>query len=245
MDITQLPFRLRTERQRKRSRKSDFDKQLLALRRLEDILWNARKALPMVPLEEPYQKGWKRSFVLREDVKRSGHAAFYEELLAKINTVEYSADKLFKVKKRRKARNIYVARQQHLRAFTWQEWIDPKLKITDKEKPHFHWQQIWNPFQKNWHERLVFNEPWRYVLKVKPHMITHAKMLDNVLEQQIAQLGNYIDRNHLRARISKITGGDFNYGVLTYAQKEKHRNEFKNKPLHVILDAYMDEQTTT
>jgi len=240
-----LPYRLRTARQKKRLQKSDFDKQLLELRRLEDVLWNARKALPIVPLKEPYQKGWKRSFVLRDDVKRSGNAAFYEELLTKINTVEYSSDKAFKTKKRRKTQNIYVAREQHLRAFTWQEWTDPKLKVTDKEKPHFHWQQIWNPFQKCWHERLVFNEQWRYVLQIKPHIITHVKLIDSVLEQQIKQLDNRIERNHLRPRMSKIIGGRYHYGKLPYNQNKLYKSFVKNKPLHAILGHCMDEQTTT
>jgi len=58
----------------------------------------------MVQLEEPYQRGWKRSFILREDVARCHAAEFYAILLAKINTETYSTNKGFTHKKRRRGK---------------------------------------------------------------------------------------------------------------------------------------------
>jgi len=242
MDISHLPYRLRTARQKKRLQRSDFDKQLLALYRHETLLWNVRAALPLVPLREPYQKGWKRSFIIRADVKRSSAAPFYEALLPKINTVEYSADQQFKCKKRRKSRKTYLVRQQYLKTFTKQEWDS---MFTIKEKPHFHLKQTWNSKQRIWNIRFLFNEPWRYVLKVEPHIITHVKMIDSVLEQQISEVNNYIERNYLRPRMTKIRGGGYNYYRRTDTEKEKYRNTLKNKPLHVLLGQCISEQTTT
>ena len=99
-----LSYKLKTARQKKRLQKEDFDKRLIQIHKQEETLWNNRRKLPMVPLEQPYQKGWKRFFVLREDVRRCNKAAFYQQLLDKINTVQYSNDKNFKAKKNRSSK---------------------------------------------------------------------------------------------------------------------------------------------
>ena len=79
-----LSYRLRSARNKKRDlKKEDKEKRLIQLHKQEVMLWTDRRKLPWVPLAEPYQKGWKRFFVLREDVKRSNNAGFYESLLEK------------------------------------------------------------------------------------------------------------------------------------------------------------------
>jgi hypothetical protein len=122
-----LSYRLRSARDKKRSQKEDFEKRLIQLDKRENRLRAEKQKLPWVPLSEPYQKGWKRYFVLREDVKRSKNAGFYQSLLEKINTIQYSKDEAFKVKKRRKRRNVYEVKKQAVREFDQQEWDSPKL----------------------------------------------------------------------------------------------------------------------
>lgn len=92
----------------------------------------------MIPLDQPYQKGWKRSFVLREDVAKSGVAAFYSNLLPKINMTDYAADKSFKRKIRRKRKKGYEVRTLYLREFSTCEWHHPKCKLTEAEKALFY-----------------------------------------------------------------------------------------------------------
>jgi hypothetical protein len=85
--------RLKSKRKKKQLVKKDFEKQLIQLSKREKELWKKRRELPLVPLVAPYQKGWQRYFVLREDVARSNDALFYDILLEKINTVQYAPDK--------------------------------------------------------------------------------------------------------------------------------------------------------
>jgi len=40
----------------------------------------------MGDLRPPYQRGWNRFFVLREDMKQDSKAKFFIQLLEKINT---------------------------------------------------------------------------------------------------------------------------------------------------------------
>ncbi|MBC8032998.1 MAG: hypothetical protein H7Y03_02550 [Chitinophagaceae bacterium] len=133
MDPQEWPYRLRTARQKKRLVKKDFDKQLIKLSRKQGELWKQRRNLPMIPLEHPYQKGWKRLFVLREDIQNLPNADFYQALLDKINTVKYHHDKSFKIKKRRKRRYGQKNIGQTLTEISDYDWYRNWYKLSDEE----------------------------------------------------------------------------------------------------------------
>lgn len=192
----------------------------------------------MVPLEEPYQSGWKRSFVLREDVARSGKAAFYAALLGKINTVMYSTDKGFKQKKRRFRKRVYVDTPQFLRAFYLHQWYNPNCCLSAEERVHFH--LVEEVRDKLLEYKYVFSEPWRYVLKIERNMITHVKLVDEVLEQRIAQLDNYIERRSLSPAMQKAMKG-YTWRWRHFEEKAKYRNPLRDKPLHQILETVAEE----
>src|SRR5690349_6246627 len=80
-----LSYRLRTVRQKKRMQYEDFDKKLLKLDKEETRLCKQKQVIIWEPLKPPVQRGWNRFFVLREDVATSKHAAFFENILKKIN----------------------------------------------------------------------------------------------------------------------------------------------------------------
>jgi len=109
-----LCYRLRTARQKKRLQYEDFYKQLIQLYKEEKALYQQQKNLGWEPLKPPVQKGWKRFFVLRDDVAKSKHAEFFQNILNKINTYDWSYRKNFKIRKRKMGRKIYVVKTQKL-----------------------------------------------------------------------------------------------------------------------------------
>ncbi len=232
--------RLRQAREKKRLQKKDFDKQLIRLEKRRIILWKKKQSLPWVPLKEPYQKGWKRFFVLREDVKRCSNASFYETLLGKINTTHYSTNKAFKAKRKRKARNVYVVEKQDLKEFSVAEFNSPKTGLTEKECRLFYLKTTWNPYTKLWVQRMAFKEPWRYVLKIRPHIITEVRLVDNTLEQEYQQLENRVERSHWKRKIYKLTKGRNQYGRFCSVKMIKPREQFNNNALRVLLDQCRD-----
>ena len=231
-----MAYRLRTARQKKRLQKEDRDKQLVQLDKRLTYLRQAMRLLPEVPLDEPYQKGWKRFFVLRHDVGNSTRATFYETLLAKINTVKYWPDKAFTVKRRRKGKKVREAIPQDLVEFTVCQWSQNKMKLTDAEKACFHTELRWGVHDLRPHICHVFDEPWRYVLKVERNMITKVKLHDAILEQQFAEVDQYIDGNLLRYRIRSLTNGRKDYWKRYQGERLRERYPFTNKALHTILD---------
>ena len=241
VDEYALCSRFKNKRKKKRLVKEDFEKQLIQLRKLEIELRKKRRDLPLVALAEPYQKGWQRHFVLREDVARSNESTFYKTLLEKINTFQYSQDKSFKRKKKRKRKYVYNEKLQTVKEFLVSEWRSPKLELTEKEKVHFYKRERWCSNCKCYHTYYVFNEPWRYVMRVRPNMITHTKMVDADLESEIQVLRNYIVNFNLRYKINKLVDG-FSYRN-RYDQNEnpREKNPIKNKSLHLLYQQYVDE----
>ncbi len=241
MDLHDLPYRLKTERRKKRLVKKSRDKQLIRLYKRENLLCKQKRELPMIPLKHPYQRGWKRFFVLRDNVAKSPDAEFYQEILKKINTVKYHHDKNFRVRKRRKCRYYYAEKQQRLRELTEREWLANSLKLSDAEKQCFYAKMEWDKNKYRMVATYVFVECWRFALVVKPHIIYEVKMHDEALERELKEIDNKIERNYLRPRIRRLTNGrSYRYYWRHYAGQSKYINNLKNKPLYLIEDEYRD-----
>ncbi|MBC8032999.1 MAG: hypothetical protein H7Y03_02555 [Chitinophagaceae bacterium] len=72
-----------------------------------------------------------------------------------------------------------------------------------------------------------------------PHIIYEVQMHDEVLEQEIAELDNYVERNNLWHRINRLTNGR-SYHRWVYIEKPKYYNELKNMPRYANKEAYLD-----
>jgi hypothetical protein len=227
-----LSYRLRTVRQKKRMQYEDFDKQLLQLNREEKLLYKQKLALGWEPLVPPVQKGWKRFFVLREDVARSKHAECFENILAKINTYDWSYRKDFKVRKGRYGKHKYGVKPQSL--LRPDESHFQQLGFTDFEKQFFY-EQWFLYGKKELVKRYVFSEPWRFVLRVRPNMIDKIRKKDPLLEKRIKEIDNYLDTNYYRGRMSKLLYGS-GWGNWRRGEDLREKNVLKNKPLPRILD---------
>ena len=228
-------YRLRTARQRKRMARKGFEKKLRALDRERTELWRKKNNLGWIELKPPVMRGWKRFFVLRQDVAESQYAAFYQNILDKINTTVISNRKDFKIKKKRVRKWKYEEKKQqlkepNLKAFT-------KMNFSEREQEFFQDKYVMDCYNQ-WVKVFEFKEPWRFVLKVRPNMIYKTRVRDEVIEKRSAELYNYFDRNHLRPRVAKLKGESYRYSW--YREKyfdPRETYEFKNVPLPQILDS--------
>jgi hypothetical protein len=227
-----LSYRLRTARQKKRMQYEDFDKQLIQLHKERMKLMEQIRNLGWMPLEPPVQRGYKRTFVLREDVSKSKHAELYASILEKVNNIQYSSDKRFKKKKRKLGRKIWVDRSQFLNKILSGHF--EKLALSDAEKQCFY--ELWemnNSFQLVKYYAVV--EPWRYMLKVMPNMITKTRIKDIELETRDREIDDYLDWNMHNRRLEKILNGARYYHWKAGA-KHTELYPFKNKSIHAIMD---------
>lgn len=231
-------YRLRTPRQRRRAVLTHRDKQLLALHRRRKALWQQRRDRPLVPLEPPVMRGWKRSFVLRDDVARRPDAAFYERILERINTVQYSHRRDFKKKRRSQGRKIHVARDQYLKRLELWEW--QKAGFTPQEAALFDLVEAPCPYRPGtWVYRYVFREAWRYVLRIRPNRITHTRLHNAEAEATEKAIDNYLERQDKRNRLNKLLdGSSCRNRWKAWKPADPHyprRRPFRNIPLHGLL----------
>ncbi|RYD53328.1 MAG: hypothetical protein EOP52_04095 [Sphingobacteriales bacterium] len=235
--IETTAYRLRTKRQRRRARLKDRDRQLLALDKRRETLWQLQRERLWILIDPPIVRGWKRSFILRDDVARHQDAPLYERILERINETQYSYRRDFKQKTRRQGRKIHVVREQHLKRLDSWEWS--RCAFTPEEAAQFDW--VGEPSTHGavtW--RAVFREPWRFVLRIQPNIITKTRQHDEGLEAELKAIANYLDRNQLHGRLNTLLkgGGYRSWRRESNVPKDRShpsRRSFRNVPLHAIL----------
>lgn len=231
--------RIRSLRKRKRAQRDAYDKELFKLYREYKAIRDGIRSLGWEELKPPVQSGWMRSFVLRDDVRRSKQGIFYQQILDKINTTEYSWRKDFKKKRRQHGRKVYVLREQALQRLDEREFFSKKF--TDLERACFHETLTHPTWSKMPVKVYIFTEAWRFVLKISPRMITKVRILDIDLKRREGELSNYISRHNLWPKIWKLLDGS----TYNYHSGHKYTAPFKNKSFHNILAEHWPETETT
>jgi hypothetical protein len=168
-------------------------------------LWEVHSSRGYVPLEPPIVKGYKRFFVLREDVARSKDAGFYQGILDKINTTMYCAEKSFRVSKRYKRRCRYIDYLQQL--YRPDETAFRKMGFNRRAMDCFEEVIKLDKRTKKPVKKYRFKEPWRFVLRVRPNVITQQRAEDPALLARMAEISRFLDWNNLRPRLYKIMDG--------------------------------------
>lgn len=241
MDIYDWPYRIKSARRKKRLVKKDFDKQLIRLDKLRHSLTDQIRSLPPIILEKPYQRGWKRLFVLRDDIKRSDKAEFYQTLLNKINKVQYHYDRSFKKRKIRKGvYHYYDAEKQKLRELSYDEFHGRRFNLSEAEKQCFYRKEIWNNQYRKWEAIYSCTEAWRFVLTIQPHIVFAVNRVDELLEQAISEVDKHINWNNWQPRIFKLHGNAYKYWGDVYFDKPQYINKLKNKPRYTSKEAYLE-----
>ncbi len=198
-------YKLKTARQKKRAVKKASENKLLSLHREERKIWQVQRDMGMVELDTPIVRGWKRYFVLREDVARCNDAPFYQSILDKLNCVEICKRKDFKTKKKylRKKGNWELI-EQKVKQHEPREFS--KCNFSDKEKALFEEKYVKARWGKGLVKVFVFKEQWRFVFKIKPNIITHVKAVDEELERRRSEISDYLDRTNYRDTLSRLLG---------------------------------------
>lgn len=235
MDTEIECFRLQTSRRKKRMQHEGFERYLRDLYRLESQLAKRKNNLGWEPLVPPVMRGWKRFFVLRGDVAESPQAAFFGGILEKINTVQYSHRKDFTKKGRKRGRKIRVATHQGLLDAYFR--LHRRQPFTPAELAFFEKGEVWTKSGHFSHFRYVFTEPWRFVLRVEPNMITKVRKRDNVLESEIDCLRRTINRFRLRPGMHRLIYGRYQWKH-RQTERLREKNALKNKPISRVLDEH-------
>jgi hypothetical protein len=232
-----LCYRIRTARQKKRMRYKGYEKRLIKLDKERTRLRKQQRDLGWAPVNPPYQSGWKRFFVLRADVARSKQAEFFEGILKKINTYDWSYRKDFKIRRSRTGKDKYKVKEQYLLKPHPDHFA--KLDFTDKEKQFFYEQMSFDVRLGRYIKRYVFVEPWRFELRIRPNMISKAWMIDPVLKSREKEIEIFFERGIHERKLWKLKDGAYRWGHWIDRQYEMgifYKKHWKKRSLTQIMD---------
>jgi len=240
MDTLLCPYRLKTARRKKQLQIKHQDKQLIQKEREYEQLLDIQRHEPMVALDKPYQRGWVRGFELIPEVQNSDKAAFYQEILDRINTWQWHHDEQFKPPKRKRCWRRYDYKElPRLQTIGRYHWHHNTARLSDEQRACFKRVEFWSDHLYKWDYYYQFAQPELFEIRVKPKMITHIKQSDAELQQQINFLNSILYNSASQYRLQKIKGGYYKYWrSRCYIEKPQYINPLKNKPLHRVLEEY-------
>ena len=227
-------YQLKTARQKKRDVKIGEEKKLVRLHKERKQIWKQQRNLGYVDVHPPIIKGWKRFFVLREDVGRCRDALFYQNILDKINKTEYCNRKDFKRKPRYSSkRKKWVGIEHTVLQPEHSDFV--KLNFTEKEKALFEEQYIKHKWRKELVKVFVFKEQWRFVLRTRQNLITKVKAVDIELLKRENEINDYLQKTNAECELRRLLGGSSS-GWLKRNKIPKAKYRVKKKTLTGILD---------
>lgn len=234
-----LCYKLKSARQKKRAVKNSKEKFLLQLHREQRQIRQQQRNMGYVELNPPIVRGWKRYFVLREDVARSMDAAFYQNILDKINKIEYSKRKDFKRKPRyTRHRKKWQLIEQTVLQPEHSEFV--KLNFTEKEKTLFEEKYVKHKWRKELVKVFVFKEQWRFVFRIRQNVITKVKTFSSELEKREKEIDNYLERTNQSDTLSRLLGHSISRWR-RWDRNPKPKDRSKRKMLTEIISEIKNE----
>jgi hypothetical protein len=210
-----------------RASKESNEKYYLLLSRKRNQLYKQKSELPWVELEKPIQRGWKRFFVLRDDVQASSEHLFFQILLDKINTFQYSSDRNFRKRGRRyHGKRTYKNREQFIKVLSQYEYD----KLNDKEQCYFNKKSVYNKYLKRFVFEFNFRELWRYKLVIEPNIVTKIQQFSPDLESEIDRLNDHINSQFLLPKICKAKSTKYG-DAFDKMYRVRHKYKFDRREL--------------
>ncbi len=180
-------------------------------------------------LEVPYQRGWRRSYVLGERSKEREDRPILEAILQIIGSTIIRPDRRFQGRKRRTRKLCEIS--QPLRPISNNEWIYKNypcswlryFRYELRLERNNHWQPYW-----------IFDQALIYQLKISRNMIHEVREIDPAVERRIGELDRWFELHQAWRRYSQLRGQRQSWhwrGADSPKQKltnKRHRREIAN-----------------
>ena len=199
----------KTQKRRDKARYiKDKDRELLRLqkeqRELRDILFKA----PLIKLEKPYQRGWIRYFVLKEEALRRKDAERLEILLEKVQCKQYSKNRGFLERRHDKGRRLQEMRHELSKfsastAMGLPETVLPYL-VTHKKYPVGNKTRLRELYLSSFGGPLTARYPHYFKRIVEPYMITHSRVALPDVERRLNEIEYIIYQPSNFGRLAKL-----------------------------------------
>lgn len=215
------------------------EKEILSLWRKKIRLMDSKRNLNKVELEKPLKWGYKKFFVLREDVAKSDDARVYLGVLPYIQSTIYCRRKDFTQKDFKTKKMIPM--EHTIGTISHKKWNEIEGELTIKQKSLF--QKFWytqyhTKGKGEWRYRLI--KDWMFVPKIDTHYKTHQIILDPDLESELTKLQNKLYSAGVWGKVVKYAFGGSHYERDTL--RKRLIDKYYADQAHLIL-GYEDEDS--
>lgn len=230
-----------TRRENRKEFKREEKIKLLRLDRELRKLVDQKYDMPLVPLEKPIRNGYKKTFILRDDIARREDADVLWKVLKEVNTTVYCSRKDF-IAKNYKTKKMEPIKHG-FRPVSKPRWDELEALWTPREIKWFSKYSYLTlescPVHKHGYLKGLCNcryttMPIFYVVdKIDIHYLTHYRPIDPDLETKISELRHYLYANDLYRKIWKYQTGALGYFEYGYDdRKRKLINKCINSELY-------------
>lgn len=180
------------------------DKELLRLEREYNQLHRALNDAPVVPLAEPYQRGWSKTYVLREDIRRRNDVAVFRTVLAALNQRIWSRERDFILPDGQ----TYRLRPRIILPLEWKRlpWPASHRRLF----AYGPWEEEFLPRRSFRRRRLVVGfsilNPWWMEEDVQPWMITHQRGELPEVRRRMTEIETRMEHTRGWERLGRLHG---------------------------------------
>jgi hypothetical protein len=213
-----------TKRENKEITIKNNKKEYIKLHKRLNELYQIRRNLGYEKLKIPEFTGWKKYFILRNDIKNSDKNIQLERILKVINDEVFCKRKDFKIYNRKEKKyEIFEPKLQYLEISKFEKFIK-EGKLSEEDRKYFQKvKRIIGWYFKREIEVYEFIYQWMFITIKKKHFITEKKILDEILEKEINYIFNKLfNRDMLAYKYSERSmKSDRDYYSDTLALKNK------------------------
>lgn len=212
------------------------DKKLIRLLKRLNEIGKLQRALEPVPLEKPIQRGFKKSFKVRDDFSRSRWGNDLNRIIGEINSTIYCRDPSFKMKKRHNNQKEDVPHKLgYISPHRWEklDWPAHFKKWFVYRDKHTYQTSYGNViFIKGY----FFKHPHYFDTFVEPHFLTHSQPVNPKLESEEAEIKAFMEHNLGWERLNHLKGHRLSRWDI--ADNEKQERKEYREALRIEMEEF-------
>lgn len=181
-----------------------FEKQLRRLAREYNRLSQARWNAPLIPVDQAFQCGWEKTYVLRDDIRLRPDLRVFSEILGEVNQRIYSRNREFK---------HWSGRQMFLRPriIPVARWLQLNWPASHKRWfAYGHWREEgdhWRPDHLRRHTLgFRLERDWWLEERIQPFMVTHLRVELPEVRSRMAEISAFMEATHGWRRLGRLQG---------------------------------------
>lgn len=193
-----------------------------------------KERFKIIKLDQPIQKGWRRSYVLAEHATTRRDRPILERILKEIGTVVVHHGRDFKRRLRRSKKVVEI--EQPLLAISQQQW--EREAYPSEWRTYFH-QELRHRKGRDWQLYWVFKQPSLFTLKVARNWLWYFREVDPVIETRLSELNRWLGARQAWTRYWWLRGVRHDFRPWSEVETRKERN-LRREHKRMIARAYKD-----